>query len=224
MSGPMASISTSAWRRSPVHPGADGSDCGWEKGADRRRGRLPGKRAILEGTAPGLKARGLEVEPSLAIGDGALGFWKAYVRSGPTTQEQRCWVHKTANVLDKLPKGTQPKAKAAYMRSTKPRPRLMLTRRSISSRRPTRQSIPKRSNAWRKTEDAAHVLQLPSRALAAHPHDESDRADVRYSATANGEDQRKWEPRGLPDDGIQADGRVPQGVGECSTDHPTSRP
>jgi transposase-like protein len=59
------------------------------------------------------KARGLEIEPSLAIGDGALGFWKAMRQVWDTTKEQRCWVHKMANVLDKLPKGTQPKAKAA---------------------------------------------------------------------------------------------------------------
>jgi putative transposase len=59
----------------------------------------------------GCKARGLEVEPSLAIGDGALGFWKAMRQVWDTTVEQRCWVHKTANVLDKLPKGVQPKAK-----------------------------------------------------------------------------------------------------------------
>jgi transposase-like protein len=59
----------------------------------------------------GCKARGLEVEPSLAIGDGALGFWKAMRQVWGATREQRCWVHKTANVLDKLPKGSQPKAK-----------------------------------------------------------------------------------------------------------------
>jgi putative transposase len=58
-----------------------------------------------------VKSRGLEVEPSLAIGDGALGFWKAMRQVWDTTKEQRCWVHKTANVLDKLPKGSQPKAK-----------------------------------------------------------------------------------------------------------------
>jgi putative transposase len=57
------------------------------------------------------KARGLEVEPHLAIGDGALGFWKAMRQVWDTTREQRCWVHKTANVLDKLPKGSQSKAK-----------------------------------------------------------------------------------------------------------------
>jgi transposase-like protein len=57
------------------------------------------------------KARGLEIEPSLAIGDGALGFWKAMRRVWDTTREQRCWVHKTANVLDKLHEGSQAKAK-----------------------------------------------------------------------------------------------------------------
>jgi len=59
-----------------------------------------------------VKRRGLAVEPKLAIGDGALGFWKALAEVYPNTREQRCWVHKTANVLDKLPKGKQPKAKA----------------------------------------------------------------------------------------------------------------
>jgi putative transposase len=58
------------------------------------------------------QARGLTTAPALAIGDGALGFWKALRQVFPATREQRCWVHKTANVLDKLPKGVQPKAKA----------------------------------------------------------------------------------------------------------------
>jgi transposase-like protein len=57
------------------------------------------------------KARGLAIDPKLATGDGALGFWKAIGQIFPTTQEQRCWVHKTANVLDKLPKRLQPEAK-----------------------------------------------------------------------------------------------------------------
>jgi len=58
-----------------------------------------------------VKRRGLSAEPKLAVGDGALGFWKALREVFPNTAEQRCWVHKTANVLDKLPKGKQPKAK-----------------------------------------------------------------------------------------------------------------
>ena len=59
-----------------------------------------------------LKARGLAVAPELATGDGALGFWKALEEVSPTTRHQRCTVHKTANVLDKLPKSVQPTAKA----------------------------------------------------------------------------------------------------------------
>ena len=58
------------------------------------------------------QARGLTTAPLLAIGDGSLGFWKALRKVFPTSQDQRCWVHKTANVLDKMAKGVQPKAKA----------------------------------------------------------------------------------------------------------------
>jgi|TARA_Y100000310_G_scaffold178813_1_gene178763 transposase-like protein len=58
-----------------------------------------------------LKARGLSTAPAIAVGDGALGFWAALREAWPQTAEQRCWVHKTANVLDKLPKRIQPDAK-----------------------------------------------------------------------------------------------------------------
>ncbi len=50
------------------------------------------------------------VAPQAAIGDGALGFWKALDEAFPTTRHQRCWLHKTLNVLDKLPKSMQPSA------------------------------------------------------------------------------------------------------------------
>ena len=59
-----------------------------------------------------LKHRGLKLAPKLAIGDGALGFWAAVREVFPETKEQRCWVHKTANVLNKMPKSVQPKAKS----------------------------------------------------------------------------------------------------------------
>jgi putative transposase len=59
-----------------------------------------------------LKQRGLTFSPQLAVGDGALGFWAAIRKVFPETREQRCWVHKTANVLNKLPKSVQAKAKA----------------------------------------------------------------------------------------------------------------
>src|SRR5690625_3990012 len=61
----------------------------------------------------GLVARGLTTGPKLATADGALGFWKALSKAYPQTRQQRCWVHKTANVLNKLPKAVQPKVKAS---------------------------------------------------------------------------------------------------------------
>jgi transposase-like protein len=59
----------------------------------------------------GLKARGLTEPPRLAVGDGALGFWAALEEIFPGTRAQRCWVHKTANILNYLPRSVQPKAK-----------------------------------------------------------------------------------------------------------------
>src|ERR1035438_6353684 len=58
-----------------------------------------------------VKSRGLTEAPMLATGDGALGFWKAMRQVFPSTRHQRCWVHKTANVLNKLPRGQQVSAK-----------------------------------------------------------------------------------------------------------------
>ena len=71
-----------------------------------RESELSWKEVLLN-----LKSRGLEEAPELAIGDGALGFWKALRQVFPATREQRCTVHKTANVLNKLPKSLQPQAK-----------------------------------------------------------------------------------------------------------------
>jgi putative transposase len=70
-----------------------------------------------------LQARGLQEAPKLAIGDGALGFWAAINEAWPATRQQRCWVHKTANVLAALPDSLQGKAKAGlheiWMAATK---------------------------------------------------------------------------------------------------------
>ena len=80
------------------------------------------ERAKLAELLVDLKARGLAVAPELATGDGALGFWKALEEVSPTTRHQRCTVHKTANVLDKLPKSVQPAGKAdlRWRRSGRP--------------------------------------------------------------------------------------------------------
>ncbi len=83
-----------------------------------RESELSWKELLLE-----LKDQGLEMGPKLAIADGALGFWKALPQVYPESREQRCWVHKTANILDKLPKSAQTNAKSLihemYMAETK---------------------------------------------------------------------------------------------------------
>ena len=61
------------------------------------------------------KRRGLTNSPKLAAGDGALGFWKALAKIYNNTRWQRCWVHKTANILNKLPKSIQAKVKKLHM-------------------------------------------------------------------------------------------------------------
>ena len=70
-----------------------------------------------------LRDRGLEKAPTLAVGDGALGFWAAVQDVYPQTRHQRCWVHKTANILDKMPKSVQTRAKSMiheiYMAATR---------------------------------------------------------------------------------------------------------
>ncbi len=58
-----------------------------------------------------MQKRGLKIDPKLAIGDGALGFWAALRKVFPETKEQRCWFHKSGNILNKMPKSVQPKAK-----------------------------------------------------------------------------------------------------------------
>ena len=60
-----------------------------------------------------IKRRGLSIPPRIAVGDGALGFWKALDELFPGTYHQRCWLHKAANVLNKVPKSVQPGMKAA---------------------------------------------------------------------------------------------------------------
>lgn len=80
----------------------------------------------------GLKARGLTEAPKLAVGDGALGFWAALEEIFPQTRMQRCWFHKTGNVLNYLPRSLQPKAKSAlheiWMAPTRSRARAAFDR------------------------------------------------------------------------------------------------
>lgn len=100
-----------------------------------------------------LKARGLTEAPKLAVGDGALGFWAALEEEYAQVREQRCWVHKTSNVLDKLPQSVQPYAKKLihemYLSPTKEKA-LEAYRRFLSE---YEAKYPKATDCLRKDED-----------------------------------------------------------------------
>jgi len=100
-----------------------------------------------------LKARGLAESPRLAVGDGALGFWAALEEERSKTREQRCWVHKTSNVLDKMPRSVQPYAKKMihemYLSPTKEKA-LAAYRRFLTE---YEAKYPKATDCLRKDED-----------------------------------------------------------------------
>jgi putative transposase len=107
-----------------------------------------------------LKACGLAAGPLLAVGDGALGFWAALEQIYPETRPQRCWVHKTANILNALPKSLQGKAKAGLHEIWMARPRgprrsapytPSLKRTARSTRRRPRSSPVSARRCWPST-------------------------------------------------------------------------
>jgi hypothetical protein len=155
-----------------------------------------------------LKARGLAVTPELATGDGALGFWKALEAVFPTTRHQRCWVHKAANVLDKLPRSVEPAAKAD-------RPARDLAGagpRDCGSGdhdvcREVRGQIRKGGRVLGQgPRRAARVLRLPGRALGPPAHREPDRERVRHGAAPDGAHQGRAVAGHRPADAVQARG------------------
>src|SRR3954471_22414064 len=111
-----------------MHPGDHRRDAGGQKGAARRHRRRARQRPGLAGAAArfaeprsGLAPAPAAAKPALAKAEGALGFWKALGELWPTTREQHCWAHKTANILNKLPKSQQPKATRSLQESGWPR-------------------------------------------------------------------------------------------------------
>ena len=137
-----------------------------------------------------LKRRGLEMGPQLALGDGALGFWKALRQVYPGAREQRCWVHKTGNVLNKLPKGLQKKAKGRlqdiWMAETRKDAESAYRLLPGSLRAEVRQGRGLPGQGPRRPAD---VLRLPRRALEACTHDQPHREHVRHGSSAHLPDQ-----------------------------------
>ena len=137
-----------------------------------------------------LKRRGLEMGPQLALGDGALGFWKALRQVYPGAREQRCWVHKTGNVLNKLPKGLQKKAKGRLQDIW-----MAETRKDAESAfdfflEAYGPKYDKAAACLAKDRDVLLTFyDFPRRALEACTHDQPHREHVRHGSSAHLPDQ-----------------------------------
>ena len=153
-----------------------------------------------------LKRRGLKQDPKLAVGDGALGFWTALREVFATTQEQRCWVHKTMNVLNAMPKSVQAKAKAhlhdIWQAETRAEANAAFDFFVEYLRREMGQGGRQAGQGSRR---AADLLRLPGRALEAYPDVKSDRKHVRHRAASHQANQGVPQPQNRPRHGVQAD-------------------
>jgi putative transposase len=118
-----------------------------------------------------LQNRGLAIAPGLAVADGALGFWKALGELWPTTREQRCWVHKTANILNKLPKSQQPKAKRSLQEIW-----------MAETSKDAKAAFESRPMPGKGSPGAARILRFPRRTLETPAHLEPDREHLCHRA------------------------------------------
>ena len=153
-----------------------------------------------------LKARGLAAAPELAVGDGALGFWKALDEAFPTTRHQRCWVHKTVNVLEKLPKSLQPSAHADLREIWLSPSRAAAEAAMATFAGEVRPEIRRRRQMPAQgSRHAADGLRLPRRALGAPAHVEPDRERLRHRPSPHGTNQGRAVAGHRQDHGVQAD-------------------
>ena len=162
-----------------------------------------------------LEAKGLTLEPKLAVGDGALGFWKALRKVFGNTRQQRCWVHKTANVLNHMPKSVQPKAKQAlhdiWMAETREEAdkAFDLFCRDLPGQVPEGRRV-----LGEGSHRAARLLRLPGRALGPPAHDQPHRVDLRHRPAAHRQDPQLPEPTHHARHGLQA---LPGRTGQLET-------
>ena len=127
-----------------------------------------------------LRRRGLSIGPELAVADGALGFWKALEEVWPKTRGQRCWVHKTANVLNKLPKSLQAQSQTRAPGDLDGRDQEGGADRLRRLRRDLRGQVRQGGRVPGKgPRCAARLLRFPRRALEALADHEPDREHVR---------------------------------------------
>ena len=133
----------------------------------------------------------MTTSPKLAVGDGALGFWKALAKCYPDTRHQRCWVHKTANILSALPKSVQPKVKAAlheiWMAETRDDAHKAFDRALVRFE----SKYPGAMERLRKDrEELLAFYDFPAETLGSHPDNQSDRIHVRNRPAENQASQK----------------------------------
>ncbi|MHC2275560.1 hypothetical protein ACVME8_002171 [Bradyrhizobium diazoefficiens] len=186
-----------------MHAGADRRDAGRQEGTHRLPGRRAREHAELARTARRGENRGLKIAPEIAVGDGALGFWKALDEVFPATRHQRCWVHKTANILNKVAVSVQASMKKdlreVYLASNRASAEVAIDvfaekyGAKYDGRVPDERS---RRNAC--------VLRIPRRALGPLADDESHRKRVRDGPAQNGAHERFVIVNDCQVDGVQA--------------------
>ena len=137
-----------------------------------------------------LKARGLAVPPELAVGDGALGFWKALDEVFPGTRHQRCWFHKIANVINHFPKSMQP-AVSSDLRDIHHAETRAAALAAIETFKAEirRQIRPRGDLPDQGHRGHARLLRLPGRALGPPADLEPDRERVRHRPPSHGAHQ-----------------------------------
>jgi putative transposase len=156
-----------------------------------------------------LKDRGLN-EPKLVCGDGALGAWAALRDVYPNAGRQQCWVHKTANVLDALPKRLQPRAKTLLHEMAEAPSR---EGRAAALPLGVRRQVPQgRRQARSRLEAPDRVLRLPRRALAPPQDDQPDREQLRDRQATHPRHQGRRQQEGGAGDGLQAADRRPRAL------------
>ena len=129
----------------------------------------------------GMQQRGFTRPAKLAVGDGALGFWSALSEVYPQTRSQRCWMHKSGNVLNYFPKSGQAKAKQGLQEIWMAETRAQAARAFDDWIERYEDKYPKATACLaRDRQETAGLLRLPRRALDAPAHDQRDRVVVRH--------------------------------------------
>ena len=152
-----------------------------------------------------LKLRGLKTAPELAIGDGALGFWKAIAKVYNKIRQQKCWVYKTANVLNKLPKSFQKKAKADLQEIWMAPTKQEAEKQFDAFIKIYESKYPKAVECLKKDRKALLTFQdFPRGALEAYKDNESNRISILDGKTQDSKGKKLFFIKDGCDNGFQA--------------------